>query len=162
LANEKIYQISVNGFQFDIKESSLESHDAQQVGQNKFHVLRNQISHQVELKSVDRDQKKVTLLVDGYEFEVKIKDELDLLIDEMGFKTSSEESAKDIQAPMPGLVLDVLVSKGMEVEKGDGLLILEAMKMENMIKAQGNGIVKSVLAKKGSAVDKGALLIAME
>ena len=63
---------------------------------------------------------------------------------------------------MPGLVLDVLVTPGQKVEKGDALLILEAMKMENVIKASGEGVVKSIQVTKGAAVDKGQLLVEME
>jgi biotin carboxyl carrier protein len=63
---------------------------------------------------------------------------------------------------MPGLVLNVLVQAGQEVAKGDALLILEAMKMENVIKASGDGKVKSVKVKQGEAVDKGLLLVEME
>jgi biotin carboxyl carrier protein len=63
---------------------------------------------------------------------------------------------------MPGLVLNILVEAGQEVSKGDALLILEAMKMENVIKASGDGKVRSVKVKKGDAVDKGLLLVEME
>ena len=66
------------------------------------------------------------------------------------------------QSPYPSLVLEVMASSGQEVKKGDALLILEAMKMENVIKAQGDGIVKEVQIEKGQTVDKGAILVEME
>ena len=61
-------------------------------------------------------------------------------------------------APMPGTILDVKVSNGAAVKKGDILFILEAMKMENEIMAPCDGTVASVSAAKGAAVDSGALL----
>ena len=65
----------------------------------------------------------------------------------------------EIHAPMPGLVLEINVSEGQEVEKGDPLLILEAMKMENVIKAPGNGIIKKIHVEKGNPVEKNELLV---
>ena len=62
---------------------------------------------------------------------------------------------------MPGLVLEIMVKAGDEVKKGDALLILEAMKMENVLKATGDGTVKSVSVSKGAPVDKGTILIEM-
>jgi len=69
---------------------------------------------------------------------------------------------KNIKAPMPGLVLDVLVESGQTITKGDQLLILEAMKMENVLKAAGDGVVKSIEIKKGNTVEKGQILVEME
>ena len=63
---------------------------------------------------------------------------------------------------MPGLVLDIPVEVGQEVEKGEGVLILEAMKMENVIKSAGVGTIKAIHIKQGEAVEKGQLLIEME
>jgi len=68
----------------------------------------------------------------------------------------------NVKAPMPGLVLDILVEPGQSVQKGDNLLILEAMKMENIIKASGSGVVKNIPVHKKDAVEKNQLLIEME
>ena len=65
-------------------------------------------------------------------------------------------------APMPGKVLQVLVKEGDAVEEGQPLLVLEAMKMENVIKAAVNGKVSVVKAAQGQAVEKGALLVGVE
>ncbi|MCL4147810.1 UNVERIFIED_CONTAM: hypothetical protein GTU68_000861 [Idotea baltica] len=63
---------------------------------------------------------------------------------------------------MPGLVLEIMVEVGQFVAVGDALLILEAMKMENVIKAQGEGVIKDIVVKQGAAVEKGQLLIVLE
>jgi biotin carboxyl carrier protein len=63
---------------------------------------------------------------------------------------------------MPGLVLNILVSPGQAVQKGDPLIILEAMKMENVIKAAGEGHIKAINVLKGAAVEKGQLLLELE
>jgi biotin carboxyl carrier protein len=67
-----------------------------------------------------------------------------------------------VKAPMPGLVLNIVVEPGQTVEKGDPMIILEAMKMENVIKAAGEGRVKAIKVQKGMAVDKGQLLIELD
>ncbi len=64
-----------------------------------------------------------------------------------------------IMAPMPGLVLKILVSVGSAVEVGAGVLVLEAMKMENELKAAGPGVVAKVHVQEGQAVEKGQLLV---
>ena len=60
---------------------------------------------------------------------------------------------------MPGLIIDLKVKTGDTVKAGDSLLILEAMKMENMLKSPGDGVVKNVKVKKGDAVEKNQVLI---
>jgi biotin carboxyl carrier protein len=68
----------------------------------------------------------------------------------------------NVKAPMPGLVVNILVEIGQEIKKGDSLVILEAMKMENVLKATGDAKVKSILISKGGAVTKGQIMIEFE
>ena len=68
----------------------------------------------------------------------------------------------NIKAPMPGLVLRISVAVGDVIKKGDPLLVLEAMKMENVIKAAGDGVVKKINATEKIAVEKGSILIEFE
>ena len=77
-------------------------------------------------------------------------------------KVGVTQKVGDIKAPMPGLVIEVAVEIGQTVTKGDKVLILEAMKMENVIKAAGDGVVKAIHTTKGQPVEKGQLLIEME
>lgn len=111
---------------------------------------------------VEKENKKYILKIEGYRFEVEAKDQLDVLIDKLGLDNIKNQSISTIKAPMPGLVLDILVEPGQEVQKGDSLIILEAMKMENIIKAEGDGKVKSIEVKTSEKVDKGQLMIDME
>jgi len=84
------------------------------------------------------------------------------MVDEMGLSVVEDATAGDVLAPMPGLILDIMVSVGDSVTAGDSLLILEAMKMENVIKAEADGVVKSVALAKGDTVEKNQLIIEME
>jgi biotin carboxyl carrier protein len=65
----------------------------------------------------------------------------------------------ELKAPMPGLVLDIVVSEGQEVKKGDALVVLEAMKMENILKSPADVVVKKISVKKGTAVEKNQVLV---
>ena len=87
------------------------------------------------------------------------KDRYDILLEKMGINSSSQQKHSSLKAPMPGLVLDVRVEAGQEVKKGDTLLVLEAMKMENSLKSPHDGQILSVEVVKGKAVEKGQLLL---
>ena len=93
---------------------------------------------------------------------VKVLSRMDLLLEELGMDVGDAAAEKEVRAPMPGLVLQIGVSVGDEVSAGQALLVLEAMKMENELKAPADGIIKAIHAETGVAVDKNALLIEFE
>lgn len=95
-------------------------------------------------------------------FTIKKKGELDDLIAAMGLDTPKVRKLKELQAPMPGRVVQVAVQVGQELNPGDEILSLEAMKMENVLKAEGIGTVKAILVKADQVVDKGTVMIEFE
>ena len=95
-------------------------------------------------------------------FEVKKKGELDELISALGLDVPKVRKLKELQAPMPGRIVQVAVAIGQELNIGDEILSLEAMKMENVLKAEGVGVVKSIFVKSDQIVDKGFVLIEFE
>jgi len=95
-------------------------------------------------------------------FEVKKKGELDDLISALGLDVPKVRKLKELQAPMPGRIVQVAVHVGQELNVGDELLSLEAMKMENVLKAEGVGVVKAILVESNQVVDKGTVLIEFE
>ena len=113
----------------------------------------------VSVEPIGENTLRVT--IDGRRTEVQVKDERDLLVEEFGLGDDAAAGG-EVRAPMPGLVLDVLVHEGDEVAAEQGLLVLEAMKMENELKAPSGGIVTAIHATSGDAVEKDALLIAIE
>ncbi|MFM7473832.1 MAG: acetyl-CoA carboxylase biotin carboxyl carrier protein subunit, partial [Crocinitomicaceae bacterium] len=84
------------------------------------------------------------------------------LISSLGLDKPKVRKLKELHSPMPGRVIQIFVSIGEEVSIGDNLLSLEAMKMENILKAEGIGKVKSIQIAGGDVVDKGAVLIEFE
>jgi biotin carboxyl carrier protein len=127
-----------------------------------FHIIQDNLSYNAEVLSTNYNEKVFELKINGVIYEVKLEDEYDQLVKRLGLSVVTHQVVKDINAPMPGLVLEVSVEAGQEVEEGTPLLILEAMKMENVIKAPGTGVVKKVNVSKGKAVEKNHLLIEME
>lgn len=119
-------------------------------------------SYTAIVEKTDLVNKEVTVRVNGQLFKTTIKEPIDLLLTNMGLDLAAMKKAEPVKAPMPGMVLRVLVKAGQQVNKGDGLLVLEAMKMENMLKASGAGVVKNIKVEERTAVEKGAILIEME
>ena len=100
--------------------------------------------------------------VDGENFAIEIKDELDQVLEKMGFGLATNKQIKEIKAPMPGLVLEIAVTEGQEVNEGDKILILGAMKMENSILIHTNATIKRIAVIAGQAVEKGQVLVELE
>jgi acetyl/propionyl-CoA carboxylase alpha subunit len=103
-----------------------------------------------------------TLWVDGHRFETEALDERTRSIRDLSAASAGPAGPAPIIAPMPGLIVRVNVSVGDRVEAGQGIVVMEAMKMENELRATAAGTVKSVEVTPGTAVEKGALLVALE
>ena len=138
------------------------SWDLLKVKEGSYHVIRGGKSYRVDLVEADADKKQYRLLVNGEEYEIGLKDRYDLLLERLGMEDLQSKRVEDIKAPMPGKVLDVKVSEGNEVKEGDALLVLEAMKMENVIKAPGDGTVKTVHVNVSDPVEKNTVLVEFE
>lgn len=113
----------------------------------------------VEAALYRRDDGQWEVTIDGRTRAVRVQDERALLLERFGLEDEGAGAQMNVKAPMPGLVLRVLVEEGDEVQEGDSLLVLEAMKMENELHAPGAGIVKAIHAAAGDAVGKNALLV---
>jgi len=105
---------------------------------------------------------RYTLWVDGYRFDTEALDERTRTIRELSGAAAAPSGPAPIKAPMPGLIVRVNVKVGDAVEAGQGVVVMEAMKMENELRATAAGTVKSVEVAPGAAVEKGALLVALE
>lgn len=131
-------------------------------GPHSFQVVQGGRNFRVHVVSVDTDAQVVVLKVNGKRAEVKLTTEIDRMLQRLGIASKSTAKAGDVRAPMPGQILGVPVVAGQQVEKGDPLIILVAMKMENVIKAAAAGTVSKVLVQPGENVQKGQPLLLME
>lgn len=148
--------------QWEFSVDPSQSLDVIELDGGAYQVLSNGQSYLIEILERDDVNKHFVLKINGTRYPVQLADGMDQLIKKMGFANQAAQKAKNIMAPMPGLVLEVNVEAGQTVSEGEALLILEAMKMENVLKAPADGIVKAIPAAQGSSVDKGQLLIEME
>lgn len=102
---------------------------------------------------------RYTLWLDGHRFEVEALDERTRAIRALSGAVAGPTGPAPLVAPMPGLVVRVHVAVGDSVHPGQPLVVMEAMKMENELRAQAAGTVRAVHAVPGAAVEKGTLLI---
>ena len=117
--------------------------------------------HRVQLRPGE-SRGRYTLWVDGFRFEIEAMDERTRAIRELSAATAKPTGPAPLVAPMPGMIVRVNVGAGDEVRAGQGLVVMEAMKMENELRAATGGTVKRVHVAPGAAVEKGALLLEME
>jgi biotin carboxyl carrier protein len=122
--------------------------------------IGTEVHHVVVQKRPGRG--KYTLWVDGYRFETEALDERTRAIRDLSAASAGPVGPAPIIAPMPGLIVRVSVSVGDRVEAGQGVVVMEAMKMENELRATAAGVVKSVEVEPGTAVEKGTLLVSLE
>jgi biotin carboxyl carrier protein len=133
--------------------------DLVQIDASRYHIIKDNVSYNAELVEADYKAKSFTFKINGSLHIVSVKDRFDLLLAQMGMSDATEKKLNDIKAPMPGLVLDIKVQPGDVVKKGDPIVVLEAMKMENILKSPGDGVVKAIRVKVKDNVEKGQVLL---
>jgi biotin carboxyl carrier protein len=158
---KKHFEARVNEHQFEIEDSSIHALDLIKIASDSYHCIHKGQSIIATVRS-GADDKLVTVIIDGQEYLVEIRNSLAQMIDEMGFDKKVQRQLKEIKAPMPGLVLEIAVTEAQQMKKGEKLLILEAMKMENSILMPADGTIKKIVVKAGQPVEKGQVIIELE
>ncbi len=156
------YKLTVNGETLNIAKDEAEKLDVLSLDNSHFHLLQNGKAFRLKVLETDFGKKTMQISVNGNAYNVSIADGYDQIVKEMGLLSNAFNKINEIKAPMPGLILDVMVEVGQEIVEGTPLLVLSAMKMENIILSQGEGTVKAISVKKDDAVDKGQVIIEME
>ena len=156
--NNTSYKIEKEGDQLIVNGEKVNL-DISTTTPDSFHILKSNASFNVDVIRVNKEEKTALIRVNGNKYEVKIADKFDELLKNLGMDSMAAKKVNNIKAPMPGLVLNIIVKEGDTVKKGDALLVLEAMKMENILKSPTDGVVKRIAVNKGVAVEKNQLLI---
>ena len=149
--SSELNQIVINGLPF--------LGDILKINSRSFHILYNNKSFNAELIDFDKEQKTCSVKVGNTIYSMQITDQFDELLHQLGMDNLNTATISKIKAPMPGLVLRILASEGEEVQKGGNLLVLEAMKMENIIKAPADVIIKAVKVNPGDKVEKNQVMM---
>lgn len=160
--NKTMYKVTANEFEFSFTKEQIEAADLVQKSPVDFNLLKDNRSVNAKLIEVDKHAKHLTIEVEGENFVVEIREELDEMLEKMGFGLVPNKQIKNIKAPMPGLVLEIAVTEGQEVAEGEKILILAAMKMENSILIHTRATIKKIVVSAGQAVEKGQVLVELE
>jgi len=159
---DKPYQVKANEFIFSLNADEINHIDVARLSPNEYSIIKDHLSITAKVFEDGAFGKKLIVEIGGNSFAVDIKDELDLVLQQMGFGSAANKMIKEIKAPMPGLVLEIAVADGQEVKQGDKILILEAMKMENSIMIHSDAKIKKIGVRPGQAVEKGQVLVELE
>ncbi|HEY0895883.1 MAG TPA: biotin/lipoyl-containing protein [Sphingobacteriaceae bacterium] len=165
-----MYKINVNDqFSFDVEDKSgitingdSFTADLSRISAGTFHLIRDHKSYTAEVSDINYQEKTCTVKVNGRPYRVSVKDQFDQLLHQLGMDQAAGQKVTDLKAPMPGLVLQVLVKEGDEIRKGDNILVLEAMKMENILKAPADCSIRSVKVVPGDKVEKNQVMIVFQ
>lgn len=142
-----------------ILEQKLENWDLRKIRDSEYSLIYNNKSYHIFIEQLNKSSKELHLMVNGQFLNLGIEEPIDVLLKKMGIDMASMQKVEPLKAPMPGLVLKILVEEGQEIKKGTPLLILEAMKMENVFKATADATIEKILVEEGQAIEKAAVLI---
>jgi biotin carboxyl carrier protein len=143
------YRIALEGETVDV--------DARRVGEGLWSLVIGAASLVVDITEEDGVS---VVHVDGETYRIRVEEETRYLIRTRGGAAAA--TGQVLRAPMPGRVVLIEVAVGQRVQRGDGLVILEAMKMENEFRASGEGTVKEIRVETGQAVNPGDVLMVIE
>jgi len=144
-------QIEQNGKQLLFEENNPVNFEFTSIGNNRYVFILNGHSHLVHIIKANG---LYHIHLEGDYFPVSVEDEQTRELRSLVEHAKQASGDFTITAPIPGLITKIKVNEGEKIEPGDGLVILEAMKMENEIKSQSDGIIKKILVKEGMPVDK--------
>ena len=159
MVNNQPFLLDVNAGQYTFQLTDVDNITLNDSDVNNQIILDNNKSKLVSVKEVNHELNRYQIQIDGRTYQVQISDAVDQQILKMNLKSKKSNQLKELRAPMPGLVRQVNVQVGDQVDSGDALFILEAMKMENVLKSPVNGLVSDLFVKPGESVEKNQILL---
>jgi biotin carboxyl carrier protein len=131
-----------------------------ELGENDFVMRIDNKFYEISADKIDSEQ--YSLFVNGKVVEAVVRTGLQERASSLIEKASDIKHKMEVKAPMPGMILKIKKNTGDKVQKGDSIVILEAMKMENDIKTPYSGLIKEIKVKENNPVEKGAILFSVE
>ncbi len=155
------YIVKHEDIETHLSSGDIQSLDLYTRSSDQIHVLHKDKGFDVTLIESNFSSKEYTVSINGNIYKLQIGDVHDQMVASMGLLDVEEERVNDVQAPIPGLIIDIPVKEGQEVKEGDALVVLSAMKMENILVAPNDGIVETIHINLNDAVEKERLLITL-
>lgn len=157
--DQLLFEVDKTDTHFEVDGSPVDLDVQALTHPNTSSVIYQNKSYNVEVVELKTLEKIAMIKVNGTLYTVQVEDQFDLLLKQLGMDAAAGTKIREIKAPMPGLVLKIMVSEGTEVKKGDNLLVLEAMKMENILKSTTDGVVKKIHVAQGDKIEKNTVLL---
>lgn len=157
--NSKILTVENQGLE-TLLNGSPANYEVIKISDSSFKVIGERSIYEVDL--IEHREKEMKLSINNNVVDLTISDHMDQILEKLGMDNIQSSVIRDVKAPMPGSILEILVEEGTEVQTNDQLLVLEAMKMENVIKSPGEGIVSKIHIASKENVEKNQVLISFE
>ena len=130
--------------------------DIQKLGEDYYQVI---MDNRCFLAKVYRNERELIIKINQKDYHLEIKDDNDMMLEKLGIKSKSTRFHDHLEAPMPGQIIDIFIQKGDKIKAGQPLLILKAMKMENIIKAPHDGMISEVFVRKDQKIEKDTVMV---
>lgn len=154
LINNQSYEIEIDHDGSVLVNGQMRDVDFLNLGGDLFSVITENRSLEAVIND---DEGAIAVMMSGRQFEAQVLDERAMLM--MQRRGTQTTGSGEVKAPMPGLIVDVTAERGASLAKGDTLIILESMKMQNELKSPIDGVVRAIHVEAGQAVDKNELLV---
>lgn len=154
------FQLKVNdSFNFSLEPVDTQNLDIIKTPSGILHLIQGTSSVSIDVIERNFHRRNYVVKINGNTYKIDIETKLDALINELGLAKGIQKKINNVNAPMPGQIIAISVQPGQEVKENEPLLILEAMKMENVMVSPRDGMIKEVFIKTKDIVEKGQLLI---
>ena len=157
--DNKEYEVSLVDEKILVDGELLQA-DVLRINENEVHIIYQNKNYRIQRVSSSSNQG--LLVLNEQEIEVFKRSMKDEILEKIGISSEVDDKMNDLLAPMPGKILKVLKQSGEKISKSEGILVLEAMKMENVLKANADAIIAEVKVSPGDAVEKNQILITFE
>lgn len=148
----------------DLNKSSLEKYEILEINYSNKEIilLKDQKKFKCKLLKYNYKDQFYVVKVNGNISTIRIIKPAEKTAEKIGINKNTSLNVNTLKAPMPGLILEILVTKSVTVKKGDPIIILEAMKMENILTSPIDGVIKNIEVKAQQTVEKNNVLISFE
>ncbi len=154
IINNERYEIEIDNDGSVLVNGELRDVDFLNLGGSLFSLITENKSFEAV---IDDDEGRIAVMMRGRLFEAQVLDERAMLL--LQRRGGQPSGSGEINAPMPGLIVEVTVESGQTVQQGETLIILESMKMQNELKSPVDGVVGSIHVSADQAVNKNDLLV---